>query len=51
MSLILPRVAGEDRGGGLNGWNDWNRDCYRSHENISTSTIPTNMPVTALLVL
>ena len=24
---------------------------YRNHENSSTSTIPTNMPVTALLVL
>ena len=23
-SLILPRVAGEERGGGLNCWNDWN---------------------------
>jgi len=24
LSVILPRVAGEERGGGWNDWNGWN---------------------------
>ena len=34
---ILPRVAGEDEGGGLNDWNDWNGLNGSSHEYCFTS--------------
>jgi hypothetical protein len=40
-SLILPRDAGEERGGGWNDWNDWNGNLdYLSHSSFDAMRAP-----------